>query len=883
MRNMMEPERETIRSELKEDIFTDAPESFRQTIREKGQVREYPAGAAIASPGDSGARIRFLLSGSAVVFFQEQDGDEIPVENLEPGDMIGEISHLTGRRSPLNSHVNALEPCRVLELAADDFDQILLDHPACAVGVLRNLALKVIRLDQNVYRKTRNKRALQAFISRQDHLFPDYFVSETVRRRVKTRLEELARSRAHVLVAGETGVGKEFLAHALYEMSPHFRRVFLYVDLLRPLGDSSVMGDACVMPQDAEDASDKQMKLFFGTEERGPETDTLVETPGYLELSEEGTLVVRGIEQLTAAMQRSLLDALKTGNFQRVGGKREINTDFRLICTTNLEFDDVSLEQQPLLTWLLDNSLVIPPLRKRRKEIPALAQHYVNQYCQELRKTTRKLPKETLKALLSYSWPGNDLELATTLKRAVLLSEDGTIRPGDISLDYRRVEGGGKINLLQVPALRATVRSPLFPAIFQSAAVPFFFILLVLLFLGPADPVVNPGGLFSWAVGWPTMVFGSFLWARFWCSLCPMGTMSYLAKKVVSWEIPFPAFLKYRSDWIVAGSALFIIWIEIATDMRSSPLNTGLLLVTICVLATVVSVIFERQSWCRYMCPLGGMMGVFAKVSPIELRADRNVCSSQCTSNECYTGTPGIEGCPFGQMAPTIRSNRFCKMCGNCVKNCPYAAINLNLRIPGSEIWEMRQTGAITAFLVISMYGGLLTDMLHKMSAYDGWSLWLGDWPRLLKFTLFFVAVLAAANLVVLLGAALSSRVSSEPVKENFGRHGLALLPLVLTGFMAFHLYYLINLGVYFPILLWQTFQFEVFRQLVITVPPSLTLFFQQVLIIVGWVGSIVVALQLSRGKHRSVSKVCAEFLPHAAVACIFGYALMSIMRDSFY
>jgi DNA-binding NtrC family response regulator/polyferredoxin len=879
----MEPNRDTTWSELAQDPFKDLPESFRQAILEKGVVQQYPAGATIAAPGDAGDKIRFLLSGAAVVVFQEQDRDEIPVENLGPGDMIGEISHLTGRRAPLNSTVNALEPCQVLELGADAFDQIMRDYPSCAVSVLRNLALKVIRLDQSVYRKTRKKRALQALISRQDHLFPDYFVSETVRRRVKGRLEELAFSRAHVLVAGETGVGKEFLAHALYEMSPHFRRVFIYVDLLRSLGDSSAMGEYCLIPQDTADATEKQMKLFFGYEDRKRAGDGVTETPGYLELTEEGTLVVRGIEQLTPTMQTRLLEALKTGVFRRVHGKAELNTDFRLIGTTNLEFSEVSADKHPLLTWLLENSLIIPPLRKRRKEIPALAQHYVDQYCGELRKSTNKLPKETLKTLLSYSWPGNDLELATTLKRAVLLSEEGIIRPGDISLDMRRVEGGGKINLLRVSALRATVRSPLFPAIFQSAAAPFFFILLVLLFLGPADPVSNPGGLFSWAVGWPMMVFGSFLWARFWCSLCPMGTMSYLAKKIVSWDIPFPAYLKYKSDWIVAGSALFIIWLEIATNMRSSPVNTGLLLVTICLLATAVSVIFERQSWCRYMCPLGGMMGVFAKVSPIELRADRNVCSSQCTSNECYTGTKGVEGCPFGQMAPTIRSNRFCKICGNCVKNCPYSAINLNLRIPGSEIWEMRQTGAITAFLVISMFGGLLTDMLHKMPAYDGWSVLLGDWPHLLKFTLFFGAILGAANLLVLCGSFLSSRVSSEPVKENFGRHGLALLPLVLTGFMAFHLYYLINLGVYFPILLWQTFQFEVFRQLVITVPPAWTLFFQQVLIIVGLVGSVVVAMQLSRGKHRSFSKVFAEFLPHAAVACIFGYALMSVMRDSFY
>ncbi len=375
----MEPSQETTWSDLDQYPFQDTPESFRQVIKEKGAIQEYPAGVAIAAPGDPGDKIRFLVSGSAVVLFQEQDGDEIPVESLGPGDMIGEISHLTGRRSPLNSTVRALEPCHVWELAANEFDQILGDHPTCAVSVLRNLALKVIRLDQSVYKKTRKKRALQALISRQDHLFPDYFVSETVRRRVKGRLEELAFSRAHVVVAGETGVGKEFLAHTLYEMSPHFRRVFIYVDLLRPLGDSSVMGDYCLIPQDTKDATEKQMKLFFGYEDRKKAGQALRETPGYLELTEEGTLVVRGIEQLTPKMQLHLLEALKTGVFRRVNGKTELNIDFRLIGTTNLEFSEVSAEKHPLLTWLLENSLIIPPLRKRRKEIPALAQHYVDQ------------------------------------------------------------------------------------------------------------------------------------------------------------------------------------------------------------------------------------------------------------------------------------------------------------------------------------------------------------------------------------------------------------------------------------------------------------------------------------------------------------------------
>ncbi len=532
---------------------------------------------------------------------------------------------------------------------------------------------------------------------------------------------------------------------------------------------------------------------------------------------------------------------------------------------------------------MLGNSLVVPPLRKRRKEIPDLVQHYVNQYCQELHKEIRNLPKETINTLVSYSWPGNDRELATTLKRAVLLASNGVIRPQDIYFDIRKIEGDGRINLMRLPALRAAMKSPLFPAIFQSMAAPFFFILLVLLFLGPAEPGKNLGGLFSWAIGWPTMIFGAFLWARFWCSLCPMGTLSRLAKKIISYEIPFPPFLKQHSDGIIAGSALFIIWLETATNLRNSPINTGILLLTIFLCAIVVSIIFEKQSWCRYLCPLGGMMGVFAKVSPFELRAERNVCASQCTTNECYVGTPDREGCPYGQMVPSIRSNRFCKMCGACVKNCPHNAVNLNMRIPGSEIWELKQVGAVTSFLVVSMLAGLLNDLFQNSSLYHSWLDGLANLPHLAVFTIVFTGAVTAANFLVLVAALVSSRPSGETLKENFSRYGLALLPLTLTGFMAFHLYYFINLGVYFPILLWQTFHLEIFHQLVITIPPAWTHFFQETLVIFGLVGSLAIAFRLSRGKHSSFVLSLEEFAPHGAVTILFAATLLRAITDYFH
>jgi transcriptional regulator with AAA-type ATPase domain/ferredoxin len=867
---------------IHKDPFDDLPETLRRAIWEKGTLKDYGPGTSIAAPGDPGNCIRFMISGSADVLLQELEGQAIPVETIHAGDLVGEISFLTGRPSPLNSEVVAQEPSRVLEIHARDFEKILRENPDCAVSVLRNLARKVIRLDQSVFRNMKRKRALQALISSQDHLFPDYFVSDTVRRRTGKRLENLATSQGPILITGETGVGKEFMAHAIYGMSPHHKRVFLCLDLLRPLPQTPVSKDYCELPEWSDNATEEQMKLFFGYE-KVHERNSRIETPGYLELTEEGTLLVRGIEQLTPVMQERLLKTLQTGSFRRMGSDIDQHSDFRLIGTTNLDSSEISAEKHPLLHWLLDHSLMVPPLRKRRKEIPALVEHYVNQYGQELHKSIRKIPTETIKTLVTYSWPGNDRELATTLKRAVLLAEDEILRPQDIYFDLRRIEADGKFNLLRLPGLKAAFKSPLFPAIFQSMAAPFFFILLILLFLGPADPINNMGGLFSWAVGWPTMVFGAFFWARFWCSVCPMGSLSKLAKKIISLEIPFPSFLKLHSDWIIAGSAIFIIWLETATNIRSSPLNTGILLLTIFLLAVVFSVIFERQSWCRYLCPLGGMMGVFAKVSPFELRADRNVCASQCTTNECFVGTGDREGCPFGQMAPTLRSNRFCKMCATCIKNCPHGAINLNLRVPGREIWEIKQVGSITAFLVISMFAGLACDMQQNMTLYDRWSDLFSQSPQILVFSLFFLASIAAANLLVVVASGISCRSSGETLQENFARYGLALLPLVLTGYMAFHLYYLINLGVYLPILLWQTFHFEFLGQLVITVPPSWTLFFQQFLVCLGLLGSLVLSYRLSRAKQTDISKSLVEFLPHVLTASCFAFVLLNSIRYFFY
>jgi len=203
------------------------PEQVRPLVREKGEIHDYRPGDAIVAPGDTGDRIRLLMSGQASVMLRDEEDQEIAVDSLRRGDIFGEISFLTGQPSPSDSEVVADEDCQVLEIASGDFEEIVKANPEFALSVVRGLARKVMRLDRQILRSKVRRRALQALISREEHIFPDYVIGDYVRKHLVDDAQELAHSEGPVLIVGETGVGKEVLAHAIYRMSHHHKDVFL--------------------------------------------------------------------------------------------------------------------------------------------------------------------------------------------------------------------------------------------------------------------------------------------------------------------------------------------------------------------------------------------------------------------------------------------------------------------------------------------------------------------------------------------------------------------------------------------------------------------------------------------------------------------------------
>ncbi|MDQ7784100.1 MAG: sigma 54-interacting transcriptional regulator [Desulfomonilaceae bacterium] len=852
----------------------DVPDLLQRLMEGSARLMEIDAGEPVPGTRDSGGTVHCVLSGRAEVVVGFRAVQEVIVESLEPGDVFGDIEFLTGRRRPADAHIVASEPSRLLAVPLDDFQRILRENPELTVALLKCLGKKLIGRDRKEFSRP-------AHLEGADSIAVCSYPSHPgLPEEVFRRFQALALSGESVLIVGENGVGKEMIAYAIFEAAQSHKEVFVPVDARNLATESQFRSSELNSDRIKEGPSLEQMKAIFGYETGGPEGSSKL-VHGHLHLADEGTLFVRDAHLLSAVCQQRLLDAWRTSWFCPVGAGRLTKVNVRLICTTEVSPSRYRTDRHPLLSELERNALIIPPLRERRDQVPAIAAHYLGHYAREMGRPPPTLQDLTVEAMVDYSWPGNDLELANAMRRAALVAPGESVRRQDLTFEALPSGGSGLYDLLKIPLIRQVMLSPLFPPILQSAFVPIFLGIVLLLFLGPPDPTKNLGAVIMWSLAWPGVIIGAFLGARLSCSICAIGALSKQAQRLVSLEFPFPEPLRRRSDFLIAGGILFIIWLENVTDIRSSPFKLGLLLLTMFLTALLLNTLFARQTWCRYLCPLGGITGLFARTSVLALRADSRVCLSKCGGHECYFGTPNTEGCPFGQVAATLHSNQFCKVCGNCVKNCPFDAVRLYVRIPGEELVESRYVRSGTGFLVLSLNAALLSDIATRIPGFDQLVTWMPG-SRGFTFTLVYVASIAIVNLMAVAAASISYRAFRESFWENYSRFALALLPLTGGAFLAFHAYYLLTLGPTLLGLLGQYFRIEFLADARPTVPSNVIGIIQYLLLACGCLWSLITMYRLGRSSPRGHIPRRWGILSHAGTALILSFGIGIAMSLAF-
>jgi DNA-binding NtrC family response regulator len=360
------------------------------TVEEAGDVRSARAALRTAHPD------------AIVLDYRLPDGDTLT--------LLSEIKavHPTLPVVVLTGHASVDLAVTAVKLGADHFLTKPVELATLLVILQRLLASrKVLKRDAAV-RSRSAVRAVDPFVGTSEAL-----------QRLRADAESVAGSDRTVLVCGETGSGKGVLARWLHRSSPRCEEPFVELNcagFARDLVESELFGH-----------------------ERGAFTGAVTKKAGLLEIADGGSVFLDEIGDMDLPMQAKLLKVVEEKQFRRVGELHDRYSDIRLIAATHRDLVVLAREEKfrsDLYFRISTITLNVPPLRRRVEDIPMLAETFLRSLGSEIGAPERRLRRDAVAALESYSWPGNVRELRNVIERALLLSHGETIAAADLRFDF---------------------------------------------------------------------------------------------------------------------------------------------------------------------------------------------------------------------------------------------------------------------------------------------------------------------------------------------------------------------------------------------------------------------------------------------------------------
>jgi len=327
--------------------------------------------------------------------------------------------------------------------------------------------------------------------------------------------------------------------------------------------------------------------------------------------------------------------------------------------------------------------------------------------------------------------------------------------------------------------------------------------------LGTPAGARNFGIIFVWIVWWALLIIGLVpLFGRLWCAICPIpapgewfqrrGIIRRSPGRLRGLGLRWPG--RLRNIWL--QNLGFLLVALFSAIILTRPAATGWVLMGLLLVGTLFGMAFGQRVFCRYVCPVGGFIGLYALLAPVELRVrDREVCRAHA-SKDCLTGTARSYGCPWLVYPGTLRRNAYCGLCAECLRACPQDNIALNLRPFGADLLvagERRLDEAYKAFIMLGcalLYSAVLLGPwgwlknLANMQSLAGWAGYAAG---------FLAVALVAIPGVFWLATGLARRISgaAAPMRRLFVDYAYGLVPLGLAGWIAFSLSFVLVNGSY--------------------------------------------------------------------------------------
>ena len=722
------------------ELFSDLSSPELAELAREFQWENYDIGSEIIKQGQAANSFYILIKGKADVMVQKEGPRMWRVNSLDPGDTFGEFALLNGKAAC--NTILCLEECQVLALDAESFARMLLRWPKLYQTFIGRLTEDLNEANL-VLSEAKYKEILRSALQLTQYKDKFYGLWGGARTtgEVERKLEELAHAKGHLLLTGERGTGRQMMAWYVHKRQSGKAAPFVVVDGRR---FDQQWRDLIIESVDQEDSSAFHNSNPFA-------------------IAEGGTLFIREINLISPHTQLKLAQVM---NLQK-------NKCFVI---GSLDAEPNALERIiiPELRKCFAHTYEISPLRKRKRDIPILAQGFLEKLAKKNNRNVPTLSREATQLLLSHHYQqGNVSELIQVIERAFYIADQDVIGLEQIFFGPTSEQNGYTVNLLGWSKLEGLLKKGSFLGWLRLAAATLFIALVLLLLLTPEIAVSTKIFTLVWGLWWPALALISPFLGRLWCTVCPFSTIMDFVQKRVHKNRAIPEFIIKYDYILVSVLFLLIFWVEVVTDMRLNPNYTAILLISIQLSAIFIAVLYPRHTWCRHFCPLGGFIGTASIGSMLEVRADPTVCLNKCTTFECYVGRGTVPGCPMSQHLPYLDNNLDCKLCFNCVRNCPNGSVRVNLRLVGREVWNLvRVNQGYVVFI------GVMLAILVPLNYFAPLR---GLWPSTLWkawFSLcYWGAGLAGGILTWMIAKPFKTKAASLSVKFIF-----AFTPLVLAG-----------------------------------------------------------------------------------------------------
>ncbi len=451
-------------------------------------------------------------------------------------------------------------------------------------------------------------------------------------------------------------------------------------------------------------------------------------------------------------------------------------------------------------------------------------------------------------------------------------------------------ENANRFEITSIPLVKRLLSSRWFQWSLTALTLPLFVLAILAGLFGTPAGSRNFGIVFVWIVWWALLMLILVPFAgRLWCTMCPIpapgewlqrrafigprgGKLTTLGRR---WPRPL------NNIWL--QNALFLAVVLFSKVILTTPLVSSVMLLLFVALAILTSLLFERRVFCRYICPVGGFIGIYSQLAPVEVRIkDRALCSTHQTKT-CYVGSASGYGCPWLVYPAALQRNTYCGLCTECFKTCPRDNMGVFVRPFGQDLASNQGRRLDEAYRALMMLACALVYTIVfmgpwaqvKEAAYAvGSPAW---WVYALALTLLTIGVVPG---LFYLCAAIARRISASalPARKLFVDYAYTLLPLGLAAWAAFNLsFVLINFTYAWPVLSdpfgwgwnlfgtanWPWVPYLAGWQAAIQVP----------ILLVGLVGAIAVAFRTARS-HRAPPRAA---LPVVGFCLVFTLVMMGL------